>query len=112
MLRLIFGLLFAFVLSVTSVTAAVARGQMAGASELVLCSGGVAATVMVDATGRKVEGPHHCPLCLAAMAGVGPVAPWAVRPVTRPVPALPEGAALWSGAALRGFAARGPPRAA
>lgn len=112
MLRLICGLFLAFALSATSVTAAVMRGQMAGASELVICSGGAMASVVLDATGRKVDAPHHCPLCVAAGGAALPVWQTVTRPVTRSVTVWPALAVGPVGGIASGFAARGPPRGA
>lgn len=70
-------------LSLTAVTAAVARGQMAGATEIVICAGTGVTSVTLDATGKRVEA-HPCPVCTAATSGASvPVAAVVVRPVTR-----------------------------
>lgn len=109
MLGALFRICLVTVLSLTSVTAAVARGQMAGAVEMVICAGGAAASVMLDATGQPVEA-HRCPVCTAAGSGAGvPVAASVARPVTR-AEAVRSGA----GIALRKVGAgepvaRGPP---
>lgn len=105
----LFRICLVIMLSLTSVTAAVARGQMAGAVEMVICAGGSAGTVMLDATGQPVEA-HRCPVCTAAGSGAAvPVDASVARPVT-PAEAMRFGA----GAALRKVeagvpVARGPP---
>ncbi len=108
-MRAVLGLLLVMLLSVTSVTAAVARGQMAGAVDMVICAGAGLATVTLDATGQPVEA-HHCPVCTAAGSGVGvPVAASVARPATRA-----EAVRFGAGIALRKVGAgepvaRGPP---
>jgi hypothetical protein len=52
--------LLALVLFLTSLTVAHARGQVAPAGERVLCLGGHAVTVFVDADGNPVEYTHVC----------------------------------------------------
>lgn len=68
MSRALSALFLSLVLAVASVTLAVSRGQAAGLSEMVICSGGAAVTVTVDAQGNPVERPHHCPDCLVHAA--------------------------------------------
>ena len=73
------------VLAATSVTQAVARGQEAGITQMVICAGGTTMTVSLDAQGNPVSHPHHCPDCLQA-AGVGAMPP---RPAILPQLARP-----------------------
>lgn len=110
-LRVLCGLFLALVLSLTSVTMAVARGQMTGAMTLELCDGhGGTATVTLDADGNPVDSTQHCPDCLIATpapAGDPVMAP--ARPLTRSEPhvcALPLDA---DQPAAPEPAARGPP---
>lgn len=84
-MRLIVSLFLTLVLAVTSVTQAVARGQEAGITEMVICAGGTTMTVSLDAQGNPVFAPHHCPDCLQA-AGVGAMPP---RPAILPQTARP-----------------------
>lgn len=87
-LRVLSGLFLALVLSLTSVTMAVARGQMIGAITVELCADhGAGATITLDAQGNPVETVLHCPDCLVATPAPGG-APVTVpaRPVTRSEP--------------------------
>jgi len=57
-------LLLAILIALTSVTMAVARGQMRDATgTMVLCTGAGAVTVQVDANGEPVGPAHICPDC-------------------------------------------------
>ena len=65
---LIAGLL-SLILMVGSVTTAVARADMAGATEVTLCgTDGTLTTLQIDATGKPVRAGHGCQHCLAAAA--------------------------------------------
>lgn len=82
-MRALIALFLGLVLAVSSVTAAVARAEMAGAVEMVVCAGEGTGTVTLDPSGQPVMA-HHCPDCTAAQAALaGPVVPGAERPVTR-----------------------------
>lgn len=110
MLRVLSGFLLAVMLCVTSVTAAVARGQMAGAVDLVVCSGAGSVTVTLDAAGQPVRHVHHCPVCTAASAAVaGASAPCALRPVTRADVLVRRGLSGQARALPLVAVARGPP---
>lgn len=109
-LRRALAVLLVLMLSVTSVTAAVARGQMAGAVDLVICAGGGVATVTLDAAGQPVTRVHHCPVCTAASASMeGAAAPAVLRPETRAADVGPV--AVLDVVSCRGVVAvaRGPP---
>jgi hypothetical protein len=86
------------------------RGQAMAAGEIVLCAGGAAVTVPVDAEGRPTGPPHWCPDCvLSLLAGVPPAAvplaaPATASAVPRAVCGLPG-----TGGPRRAPAARGPP---
>jgi hypothetical protein len=71
MMRALSALVLMLLLAVTSVTQAVARSEHAGAVAMVICAGGQTETALIDAQGNPVEGPHHCPDCLQALAGGG-----------------------------------------
>ena len=110
-LRACIALVLAVLLSLTSVTAAVARGQMAGATEMVVCAGGGAVTVTFDASGTPVVHAHHCPVCTATSSAVAPASvAGAARPLTRAEVVLPGVSPTAARAARRGAVARGPPR--
>lgn len=73
----------ALVIAATSLTMAVARGQVAVGDSIVICSGYGAVTITLDAQGNPVGPVHICPDCvLGAMAFVdaNPVLP--ERPAT------------------------------
>ena len=84
-MKRISALLLALLLSLTSVTIAVAHAQSAGAIQLELCDAhGGTTTVTLDAAGNPIANPHHCPDCLAATAapdGAPQAGP--LRPQTR-----------------------------
>ena len=56
----------------TSVTSAVARGQMATGQMVQLCANGQVVTVMMDAQGNPVDPAHACPDCVAVAAALPP----------------------------------------
>lgn len=56
----------------TSVTQAVARGQMAGFRMVQLCVGGEAVSAIEDAQGKPVDQLHTCPDCIAVTAALPP----------------------------------------
>lgn len=94
----------------TSVTMAVARGQVQVGGQIVICTGDGVVSVDVDAGGNPVGPAHICPDCVLSFmafsesAPVGPVAPVTVaRLVQDVVVVLPASRSL---AAAR---ARGPP---
>jgi hypothetical protein len=106
----IVALLLALCLMLGAVSEAVARGEMAGMSDLVLCGGDGASVVTLDASGHKVQ-RHPCTQCLAA-GHVGLL----VAPVMTPGPVLSRAEPLtWAVPRVRLMAstlaalARGPP---
>lgn len=86
MLRLISSVCLALILSLTSVTAAVAHMRAAGAVQIVICgTPGVEEVVTLDAFGDPMPMVHHCPDCLTLVAGASPDAPQVARPMGRMV---------------------------
>jgi hypothetical protein len=86
MLRLITSVCLALILSLTSVTAAVAHMRAAGAVQIVICgTPGVEEVVTLDAFGDPMPMVHHCPDCLTLVAAVSPDAPQVARPMGRMV---------------------------
>jgi len=84
MLRLLSSLCLALILSLTSVTAAVAHMRAAGAMQIVICgTPGVEEVVTLDAYGDPMPVMHHCPDCLTVVAGMSPDAPQVARPMGR-----------------------------
>jgi hypothetical protein len=72
------------VLSLTSVTAAVAHMRAAGAVQIALCgTPGIEEVITLDAFGNPISMMHHCPDCLTLAAGVSPEAPQVARPLGR-----------------------------
>lgn len=61
----ILALLLSLILTLAAQTEAVARSEMAGAFDQVLCSTGKGITVTLDATGQPLHG-HPCTHCMAA----------------------------------------------
>lgn len=84
MVRLISSVCLALILSLTSVTAAVAHMRAAGAVQIVICgTPGVEEVVTLDAFGDPLPVVHHCPDCLTLVAAVAPEASQVVRPMGR-----------------------------
>lgn len=88
-----------------------ARGQAAAVGEMVLCSGGVAVSVPVDADGRPTGPPHWCPDCVASLfaAAVDPPALTPSPVVTGAVIIATFGTAPVLPCPHRTQQARGPP---
>lgn len=79
-------ILFAAVLAATSLTMAVARGQMRVAGEIILCTGDGPMTVAVNERGEPVGPVLICPdMALGLLAAVSAPMPQSSRPegVTR-----------------------------
>ena len=111
--RPVLGFALALMLAISSLGMAVARGQAAAGSDLVICSGAGFETVTLDAKGKAIGPAHPCPYCLAGhVLAILPDA--MILPAPAPTsdahsPALSNDVtALAPPAAL----ARGPPRAA
>jgi hypothetical protein len=66
-MRVILALLLSLILALASQTEAVARSEMAGASDQVLCGANGVATITLDAAGHILHS-HPCTHCLAASA--------------------------------------------
>ena len=97
------------ILLATSVTQAIARGQMTGGQMVQLCAGGKAITLTVDAQGNPIEDPHPCPDCIAVTDALPPVGAALDHPLARnmrqPLPVSP----LWHAQPSIDAFARGPP---
>lgn len=104
------GVCLAALLALTSLSAALARGQADPVGSLVICRGLTVVTIMVDAEGNPVETPHVCPdAALTLFVDSGVVAPdETVRQRLTPVRwgIEPAPAASWH---APGSQARGPP---
>ena len=84
MLRLVTSVCLALILSLTSVTSAVAHMRAAGAVQIVICgTPGVEEVVTLDAFGDPLPMLHHCPDCLTLVAAMAPDAPQVARPMGR-----------------------------
>ena len=94
-----------------SVQMAPMRGQMAGVSQIEVCSGSGVALVTLDARGTPVDAAHSCPDCIASVtAGLlpetgGALLPRAAVPMAHPWAQVPSPA----GIIPVGASARGPP---
>ena len=105
-MRLILALFLSALLALASVTEAVARSEMAGASTQELCGTG---TVMLDATGKPLVA-HPCTHCLAASVAATLLdAPTLSRPLTRSLRLIPEATRPAQSHPLPPAQARGPP---
>lgn len=67
--RLVSALLI-LVLMATSVTMAVARGQVPSGETMVICSGYGTTTISLDADGNPTGPVHPCPECLMGLVAV------------------------------------------
>ena len=96
----------------TSVTMAVARGQVRDGTtnKIVICSGYGLTTIYVDENGKEVPKVHICPDCVLAMlAALGVEPPVIFRPETRAAQLVPlEVPRLQSRPSCR-YCARDPP---
>ena len=82
-LRPILALCLCALLALTSQTMAVARGALAPAGTMVLCTGTGPVTVLVDADGKPTGAVHICPDCaLGLFDAVATVTPDAPRTAT------------------------------
>lgn len=111
MLRLKPLLTFALCLIVlaTSVTQAIARGQMASGQMVQLCAGGEAVTMLMDAQGNPVDPAQPCPDCLALTASVPPATNAVIRPIGPAQRLLPPAPDTLVVSAVPCACARGPP---
>ncbi|MEO6299420.1 MAG: DUF2946 family protein [Paracoccaceae bacterium] len=96
-LRLLAALFLALSLLFGSVVEAVARNQMEGATDQVICGTGGSFTLQIDATGKPLT-QHPCTHCLAASAValltasatiVAPTINRAIEPAPVAIPAAP-----------------------
>ena len=94
---------------VTSVTGAIARGQMAFGQTLQICAQGEPVSITLDANGNPVNTAQTCPDCLAVTAGLPPTPVEYAQPLGRwarlPVPNTADPATQDTPHAF----ARGPP---
>ncbi|WP_172331616.1 hypothetical protein [Mangrovicoccus sp. HB161399] len=103
--------LLVLLMAVSGISFGAARGQARIAGQMVICTGGAAVTVSVDAGGNPVREVHLCPdSILGALAAVIPPALLPLAPDVRALPsrhrpAHPAAHALWRPA----LPARGPP---
>lgn len=104
-------LILAVVLGLTSVTMAVARAQMLGSTETVICSGNGVASVTLDADGNPTGPVPDCPDCLSGAATFGWPAPSALplRPATAATAICLPAAVAGIAASTPTPLARGPP---
>lgn len=113
LLRPFVAVFMALALLVTTQQMAAARGQAPAVGEAVLCIGGQAVTVALDADGQPVQGggaPHFCPDCILHFTDTQypPVAAHLTQTL-RPVVFGPDCAALAGPVAALCPSARGPP---
>lgn len=82
-MRALLALVLSVLLTLASQSEAVARFDLAGAQDLVICGADGNRMVLVDAEGKPLSG-HPCSPCLAAGLGaLGPAPPPVLRPLTR-----------------------------
>lgn len=98
--------------ALTSVSLAVARGAPQPVDRIVLCTGSGALSVAVDARGRPVGPPHHCPDCILAFCAEPPVQQdMASRVPARRADHPPETGQPAATGRFAAFTARAPPLA-
>lgn len=112
-MRILLALLLTLTLAATSVSAAVMRSEMQGATEMTICSDigetGVT-TIRLDATGKPIPAHHSCPDCTAAHATALILPPAALlAPDTAARRLLPATLATGTGRPSPAAIARGPP---
>ncbi len=83
LLKLLLTLCLCLTMLVTSLTSAIARGQMAFGQTLVICANGAPLSITLDAHGNPVTPAHTCPDCLALTAGLPPGGVGAGLPLAR-----------------------------
>lgn len=78
-------LILVLAIALTAQVVGSARGQARVAGQMVICSGGAAVTVQVDADGKPIGAPHICPDCAMTLLAAH-IAPRleARRPVSLP----------------------------
>lgn len=77
-------LVLAITLALTSITAAMAHGQVRVGTDITICTGTGPQTITLDANGDPAGPPHICPDCtLALVLGYVSAPPFPARPVTR-----------------------------
>ena len=107
----IFGLFLVLMLALSSVTMAVARGQVSVGGTIVICSGYGVVLVALDADGKPVGPLHPCPECLAGGAAiVVPQMALPARPLTRVSRLFVGVVALPAAQSAPTASARDPPR--
>jgi hypothetical protein len=79
MIRSITALSLALILSLTSVSMALARGDMAVHGTMILCLGGMQVTVAIGPDGQPILQEHVCPDCT-----IGALALSTDRPAAKP----------------------------
>jgi len=81
--RRIVGPIVALVIALTSVSAAIARGETMEGRHIVICSGGTLVSIILDADGKPVKRTQICPdYALTILASVMPAPIVALRPAT------------------------------
>lgn len=89
-----------------------ARGQAMAAGEIVICAGGAAVTIAVDADGNPTGTPHWCPDCVLHLLAGLPAAAEVAAPPAGMAPLRIEEAAPRHAASRPVLPpARGPPAA-
>lgn len=102
--------LLALILALTSLTMAVARGQIRMAEEVVICTGAGVTTITVDHDGQPLRQIHICPdMVLGLMAALDTPTPDLTRPETRVEVLTARPDAIAADLAAPRPRARGPP---
>ena len=109
-MRALLALLLSLILTLASQAEAVARSEMAGSTDHVLCGAAGATTVTLDPAGNAIQA-HPCTHCLAAavVADLSGPAPLPTAPVTRSTRLTLTLAAQTTAPRARTPTARAPP---
>jgi len=108
--RSLLPVLLACVMAMTGITMAMARGQMAAAQSMVICTGYGVVTIAVDARGNPVEVVHPCPDCTMALAlAPAPVVVQGPPVVLHALTVRPDGPRILPARAPLHSQPRGPP---
>lgn len=113
LLRAALAVTLAFLLALTSMTMAAARGQVMQGGVVVLCSGAVISAATPEGRDTPAGTAHICPdMALALLAALDLVLPEAERPQTRARALMPRPLRRGRGRVLPVARARAPPLAA
>ncbi|MEP3948094.1 hypothetical protein [Ascidiaceihabitans sp.] len=111
-IRPLFALCLALVISFTGQSMAVARGANDATGKMVLCTGSGEKLVYMDAQGNPTSAPHLCPDCLAAsLDNLQPQYDLPAAVVLHPIAYIVSASMAHVGTVPFVYMSRGPPAA-